>query len=720
MLPIILLTTASAALANAPCAWAPDLSGGTLDVTFYVTTDSEIGRGRPVEEYVRYQRELVEFAQSETPWPMGFRGAGDPIAPPVGIVTTGDNIFGGPGGEHPLLWLIQRLRFEWLWSRSRLFPPLDVFVDPSIGDIESIPYPVYTGLGNHDWDQGALQRGEATLLRHIRSVMPGCWGVTNFHPPSGNYSWNWGRLHLVQLNEWAGARNAGGLDWLREDLRRVGTEAPLLLFQHYGFDGFSRQPNWWTDAERSAFLDLVCDYNVLGIVSGHTHHAVPADETPVVCPQGKKLPGLRNFIGEDGILFNFDGSNGYFGDPPQGTGTFMVFRVVDDGTAAGSFLDVATVSWRRDGASGVEIRGARNGYDFTQTFPIETEAPGSFRNLGLGGWEHLGGRLAGAPVPLVLGDGRVAVLAAHADRSVQFRRESAPGDLSDWLPFGTRPSIGIAATPLVGGRLLLLSLAPTGAIEATLQQPNGSLSSAQRIGTTADVFRAAPKIATLRDEGVEVHAVRAGGVVYRTRTEGDRWQAWQTLGGPVAGAGVVGDPSLVRASDGRLAALARGTDGFAHVNRQLVEYGAWSGWSRVGTRTISSDVAAVGGGATIHLFARDAATQRTWIASGDIDGTAFSEVVLDGPTLLTLAPAVTLDGNGELRLVVADVKGNLHGNRRRPGETWDGWNRMPLLPVRSRPALLPLADGRVGIYATDAAGRELVRASELASWVTPP
>jgi len=717
---IVLLAAASLRIANASCEWAPDLSGGPLDVTFYVTSDSEIGRGRPVEEYVRYQRELVEFARSRTPWPEGFRGAGSTIAPPAGIVTTGDNIFGGPGGEYPFTWLIQRLRFEWLWSRSRGLPPLDALEDPTIRDIEAIPYAVYAGLGNHDWDKGSLQRGEATLLRHIRGVMPGCFGVTNFQTPSGNYSWNWGRLHLIQLHEWAGARTTGGLDWLRDDLLRVGPEAPVLLFQHYGFDGFSRQPVWWTDADRSAFLDLVCDYNVLGVVSGHTHHALPADKTPVVCPAGKKLPRLRNFIGEDGIFYNFDGSSGYFGNPPQGTGTFMVFRVVDDGTTDGSFMDVATVSWSRDAASGVEVRDARNGYDFIQTFPIPTEAPGSFRNLGPGAWQILGGRLAASPVPLVLGDGRVAVFAVHTDRSVQYRYDSQ-GGLSDWLRFGSRPALAIAATPVEGGRLLLLALAPTGAIEATFQQADGTLSPSQRIGTPADLFVSTPLVATLRDGGVEVHAVRAGGVVYRTRSvAGDRWEPWQALGGPVAGAGIVGNPSLVTTSDGRLALLARGSDGFAHVNRQITEYGSWSGWSPVGARAISSDVTAVAVGTTLEVLARDAVTQHVWIAGGDIDGGGFSETVLDGPATLPLAPTASLDRNGELRLVVADAGADLHWNRRRPGEAWAGWNALPRRAVRTRPAVVLLGDGRVEIYATAAPDRELLRSTELASWAPAP
>ena len=710
---------ARAAAAEAACAWAPDLSGGPLDVTFYVTSDSEIGRGRPVSEYVRYQRELVEFARSQASWPAGFRGAGTTIAPPTGIITTGDNIFGGPGGEYPLLWLIQRLRFEWLWSRSRGLPPLDVFVDPSILDIEPISYPVYPGLGNHDWDVGALQNGEATLLDHMRDVIPGCWGVTNFHAPSGNYSWNWGRLHLVQLNEWAGARDPDGLTWLREDLRRIGAEAPVLMFQHYGFDGFSRQPVWWNDDDRQMFLDVVCDYNVLGIVSGHTHHAFPADQTPVSCPPGRKLAGLRNFIGEDGILFNADGSNLYFGDPPQGTGTFMVFRVVDDGSAAGSFMDVATVSWRRDAESGVDIRHAQNGYDFIQSFPIATEAPSSFRNLDLGAWQHLGGSVLGAAAPLALPDGRAVVFAVGRDFRIWARFETTPGAWSEWVRFGTRPTRAVSTARLVSGLVLVLALEPGGAITATRQQPDGSFSPWQRIGSSADVFVSAPQVAVLPDGRVEVHAVRFGGALFRTRTAASGWEAWQSLGGPVAGGGVVGTPALVGTSDGRLAVVVRGSDGLSHFNRRLAQDAAWSGWTPLGMRAISSDVTAAAAGTVVDVFARDAVTRRVWAARLDLDSGAVSETVLDGPTTIASAPTAGFDRHGELRLVVTDGT-DLLWTRRRPGEAWIGWNRLPRQRVLSRPALLPIGDGRVSLYATAGPGGELLRITELASWAAQP
>jgi hypothetical protein len=175
---------------------------------------------------------------------------------------------------------------------------------------------------------------------------------------------------------------------------------------------------------------------------------------------------------------------------------------------------------------------------------------------------------------------------------------------------------------------------------------------------------------------------------------------------------------LVEAGDGRLAVVVRGIDGLVYFNRQFVLYGAWSGWSQLGSRAVLTDVAAVAAGTTVDAFASDRATARIWTASVDLDAGLLSETVLDGPTTLE-APAAAFDSNGELRLVVNDGA-NLRWNRRRPGEPWAGWNMLPRQTVSSRPALLPLGDGRVGIYAIAGPGGELLRTSELASWAAVP
>ena len=94
----------------------------------------------------------------------------------------------------------------------------------------------------------------------------------------------------------------------------------------------------------------------------------------------------------------------------------------------------------------------------------------------------------------------------------------------------------------------------------------------------------------------------------------------------------------VGAGDGRLAVMVRGSDGFAHINRQFVPSGAWSGWSPLSPRAISGDVAAVAGTA-IDVFARDAITGRIWTVSADLDGGPLSQAVWRGSTTVASAPA---------------------------------------------------------------------------------
>jgi hypothetical protein len=51
-------------------------------------------------------------------------------------------------------------------------------------------------------------------------------------------------------------------------------DGPVVLMQHYGFDGFSLNDwNWWTPKQRRALYELIADYNVVAILHGHNHHA---------------------------------------------------------------------------------------------------------------------------------------------------------------------------------------------------------------------------------------------------------------------------------------------------------------------------------------------------------------------------------------------------------------------------------------------------------------
>src|SRR5262249_31926764 len=117
----------------------------------------------------------------------------------------------------------------------------------------------------------------------------------SYDDTSKNYSWDWGPVHLVQGNLWAG--KIDDLDWLRNDLaNNVGSSGrPVILFQHFGWDAFSKQrgcndaggkdctsdadcdsgvscvDEYWSADDRTAFKNLIGPYNVIGVFSGHRH-----------------------------------------------------------------------------------------------------------------------------------------------------------------------------------------------------------------------------------------------------------------------------------------------------------------------------------------------------------------------------------------------------------------------------------------------------------------
>lgn len=112
-----------------------------------------------------------------------------------------------------------------------------------------------------------------------------------------NYSWEWGGVHFLQLNVFPGDPVANVRDRLHDpsacttavddcarkylramnfliwDLRhRVGNSGkPVVLIQHYGFDEFSTNGEWWSQGQRERLWDVIASYNVIAILTGHVH-----------------------------------------------------------------------------------------------------------------------------------------------------------------------------------------------------------------------------------------------------------------------------------------------------------------------------------------------------------------------------------------------------------------------------------------------------------------
>ena len=78
--------------------------------------------------------------------------------------------------------------------------------------------------------------------------------ASDYDMASDDYSWDWARLHLVQMHRFAGDRDKGatsGIPWLKQDLAANAADGrPVILFQHYGWDKFSLE-RWDPPATRS-------------------------------------------------------------------------------------------------------------------------------------------------------------------------------------------------------------------------------------------------------------------------------------------------------------------------------------------------------------------------------------------------------------------------------------------------------------------------------------
>ncbi len=156
--------------------------------------------------------------------------------------------------------------------------------DYGAGDLPGrLAFPAYEGTGNHDGDPGRPVR-EGIKARNPRRP-----GLRSVSPDGLHYSWDWGRVHCVQLNLYPGSAGDDGLDpwgkkfegdWrrpqhsleflVRDLAENVGSSGrPVVLFQHYGWDEWSR--GWWSDGERRAYAAAVRGYAIAAVFWGHSH-----------------------------------------------------------------------------------------------------------------------------------------------------------------------------------------------------------------------------------------------------------------------------------------------------------------------------------------------------------------------------------------------------------------------------------------------------------------
>ncbi len=256
------------------------------DFTVFVISDTHVGAENlkadpPVtaEQTLAGLRRRLEAMRALVgkPWPTDAGGAAtDRVAAPAALFVLGDLVDGHP----------EPAGFEAQWRAfDELFPATTL-------DLGGRPVPVIAGVGNHDGPvDGAVRQGIAGRNRQLHHA-----GLLDAVSGNGLHAaLNLHGVHFLCLNlcpadttdaetpfrfgtPGPGSWNdpQGALSFLKQYLQQTvrGSGEPVVLAQHYGFDGFSLNDwNWWTPPQRRALYQLLDGCQLTAILHGHNHHA---------------------------------------------------------------------------------------------------------------------------------------------------------------------------------------------------------------------------------------------------------------------------------------------------------------------------------------------------------------------------------------------------------------------------------------------------------------
>ncbi|ACD90912.1 metallophosphoesterase [Chlorobium limicola DSM 245] len=156
------------------------------------------------------------------------------------------------------------------------------------GDVVDMSAYVYDGIGNHDKAEPTFMQKTACFFKTAECVNPEVIQNTLssrvrltpvLYREGIHYAWKWDDVVFVQLNLFPGDSNdnyglspQNSLTYLRNLLNnRVDKNKDrIVLIHHYGFDPFSQ--TYWSDSQRKEYWNLIADYNVMGILTGHSHN----------------------------------------------------------------------------------------------------------------------------------------------------------------------------------------------------------------------------------------------------------------------------------------------------------------------------------------------------------------------------------------------------------------------------------------------------------------
>ena len=291
---------------------------GITDLTFFAVSDVHFGQSSTSKD--AHRAAMPEYLNTLPGRNYPATVGGGVVANPRGILVPGD-LIDFPDAR--------------LWAAYA--------ADYGVKGEGRIRFPVYDGLGNHDYSgSGSLVVSALRTRNRTRT------GISMMDTNSMHYSWDWEGVHFVQLNVYSGTVARGrdpfaSYDFLEKDLaRNVGSSGrPVFVIQHFPMPDTS----WWPLTEANRTAALLKKYNTIAILHGHTH-----------APRFYKYQGMDVY--DDGTVM--------YGD-------ILVFRITDGkmfvvnriGNAWGSMLHQKAITM-----------GKADGYDRDSA---QASRPGGFR-----------------------------------------------------------------------------------------------------------------------------------------------------------------------------------------------------------------------------------------------------------------------------------------------------------------------------------------------------
>ncbi|MCC6142365.1 MAG: hypothetical protein IT368_01025 [Candidatus Hydrogenedentes bacterium] len=304
--------TAEAALPVAN-GWAGD---GATDVTFIAFGDCQMESGAPDRNELNAR--AINAVDQGLAWPKAPFGFEAPVGHVRGVIMAGDICQHARDGRDG--------------------------VEDEIGDFMNIyglcgnaalKFPIFEGYGNHDYfvyrHLGYRLRRAHPGVEMVVARNPFRAGLANIAPADhGHYSWDWDKVHFVQVNlcpsdvvpqtDVSGDRDPRmALTFLRDDLDRhvKGTPKRVVIISHYGFYAGWDFSGWWTEAEAEAYYDVIKDYDIIAHIHGHAHNT-----------EHYQWHGIDVF----NVGSPYYENNGW---NPDGRGRFAIFRITNDTLYAG-------------------------------------------------------------------------------------------------------------------------------------------------------------------------------------------------------------------------------------------------------------------------------------------------------------------------------------------------------------------------------------------------